>query len=710
MYTKKKKYLSYVLAFALCSTTVATAFAGENQKLMKEEQLDEYTLPLFYVYGYRLPNKAKVGTKIEQELKDIPASVTVVDQSEIERLGVYNLNDALEYSAGITVAPYGYHPLHTMSKIRGFDLKNTNLIVDGMKQFSTSSQVQSPEIYGVEQVEILRGPSSLYGASAIGGTVNLKMKEPTEKKQSELQLQIGSEKEKFFAFDLNTGKNQRQQKARLVFMYRGQDLFYDKSQNERFYFAPSLTQEIGKKTQITFKPFYQQDKVTGNAYFSRTRLEDDPLYGILPDRFFVGVKDFDKYEFKQTGISYELRHEINENIHLYQKGNYRNTNSLSQQTTGMLQSANGMFIRFGAISDVESFAYGLDQFISIMHGTKEKGGHSILGFDLHYEREWQQDKMRMLNPWNKDNLKDYVQGTKPIPKDPEDIMEMGEIEYFNKESGIYLQHTEKINDLTINLALRKGFYLEHSDRDSYEEKETPFTGQIGFNKKLGRNFYPYAHFHNSFEPALHLDENKKLLKPTRGREFEVGIKYLPEKEATQVTLALFDLTRQNVHVNVPNTNYFKAIGEMKSKGLEIEYRAALTKTLSILGSYTYLDAKITKDTIKSYIGRRPKGVAEHTLNVRLDKILHQYQDGEIIFGLGARYLGQRLDDSNKISLGGVTLYDTSLRYTKGTNSLNLHIRNLFNKKYLTSIEELWRVPTGFSGMDRTYIMSYIHKF
>ena len=75
-----------------------------------------------------------------------------------------------------------------------------------------------------------------------------------------------------------------------------------------------------------------------------------------------------------------------------------------------------------------------------------------------------------------------------------------------------------------------------------------------------------------------------------------------------------------------------------------------------------------------------------------------------------RYLGERLDESNRITLGGSTVFDASLRLTRGNDVLTFHVRNLFNKQYLTSVEPVWGTPTGFAGQDRTWTLSYIHKF
>ena len=673
------------------------------------ENLSAYEMPAFYVYGERLSDTALAGSKTLQPVKDIPASLTIINSDEIERLGVYRLTDALEYSAGITVSPRGDDNLYNMSKIRGFDVSHGNLVVDGMKTFTTTDNLFSPELYGVEQVEILRGPAStLYGTGLGGGTINLATKSPRPINRVETQLQTGSQATRMAAFDANGVTKDGTFYGRVVGILRENELFYDHTEQKRLYFAPSFTKEFSAKTKFTLKTFFQEDTIDGYAYLPRHRLPADPLYGILPDKYFVGVKGWDTYELSQTGAIYELDHTFSDKVSFHQRGSYRHSDIKSYQTTGVLRGP--MFTRFGAMIDSEATAYGLDQFLRLRHGGKIRGGDTAIGFDWHYERTLDDQNMRMLSPWDPADIPDYVAGRQKPPVDPDTILPMGELRYWNRETGVYVTHQEKFDRWTLTGGLRRGFYEAYSERDSLREREAAWTGQFGAVYDTKRDFYFYGHWHNSFEPDLALDENDALLPPTRGREFEFGVKYLPKNSSTQITASVFDLRRQNVHVSVPATSYFAAIGEIASKGVELEYRAAINKKLYLLGSYTYLDSAVTKHSNPRQIGLRPQGVPRHAFGLRVDAVLQKYEDGDLTFGLGARYLGARPDESNRITLGGTTVFDASLRLNRGNDALSLHVRNLFNKQYLTSVEPVWGMPTGFAGQDRTWTLSYIHKF
>ena len=704
-----KNLRTFVLLALAAAAASPTAYGAATSEVEREENLPAYEMPIFYVYGERLSDTALAGSKTPQPVKDIPASLSIINSDEIERLGVYRLTDALAYSAGITVSPRGDDDLYNASNIRGFTVSHSNLVVDGMKTFTTTDNVFSPEIYGVEQVEILRGPAStLYGTGFSGGTINLATKAPKPFNRVEAQIQMGSQSTRMAAFDANGVTKDGTLYGRVVGILRENELFYDHTEQKRMYVAPSITKEFSDKTKLTLKTFFQEDIIDGYAYLPRRRLAADPLYGILPDKYFVGVRGWDTYELSQIGATYELDHAFSDRVSFHQRGSYRHTDIKSYQTTGVLRGP--MFMRVGAMIDSEATAYGLDQFVRLRHGDKVRGGDTAIGFDYHYERTLDDQNMRMLSPWDPADIPDYVSGKKTPPTDPDTVLPMGELRYWNRETGLYVTHQEKIGRWTLTGGLRHGSYEMYSERDSLRERETAWTGQFGAVYDTQRDFYLYGHWHNSFEPTLTLDENNSLLPPTRGREFEVGVKYLPKNSSTQITASVFDLRRQNVHVSVPGTTYYRAIGEIASKGIELEYRAALSDRFYLLGSYTYLDASVTKDANPRRIGRRPQGIPHHAFSLRVDAVLQKYEDGNLTFGLGARYLGARPDDSNRITLGGSTVFDASLRLNRGHDALTLHVRNLFNKQYLTSIEPVWGVPTGFAGQDRTWLLSYIHKF
>lgn len=117
------------------------------------------------------------------DVKDAPASVSVIDREEIERQPVYDLNTLLRRIPGVTG---GFGPVGEQSKIklRGLDDKYTLILVDG-KRVGSSADTNYRRDLGrqdlnwiapnmIERIEVVRGPmSSLYGSDAMGGVINI---------------------------------------------------------------------------------------------------------------------------------------------------------------------------------------------------------------------------------------------------------------------------------------------------------------------------------------------------------------------------------------------------------------------------------------------------------------------------------------------------------------------------------------------------------
>ncbi|WP_222908204.1 TonB-dependent receptor domain-containing protein [Pseudomonas sp. DNDY-54] len=117
-----------------------------------------------------------------------PASVSVVTREELEKRPVYNLADAVKYLPGVHLNPssaYGRQEI----KLRGMDSDYTLLLVNGRRinsrdvltsEYANDFDLSSIPIAAIERIEVIRGPmSSLYGADAIGGVVNVILRQPS---------------------------------------------------------------------------------------------------------------------------------------------------------------------------------------------------------------------------------------------------------------------------------------------------------------------------------------------------------------------------------------------------------------------------------------------------------------------------------------------------------------------------------------------------
>ncbi|REN10796.1 TonB-dependent receptor, partial [Mycobacterium tuberculosis] len=106
---------------------------------------------------------------------------------------------------------------------------------------------------------------------------------------------------------------------------------------------------------------------------------------------------------------------------------------------------------------------------------------------------------------------------------------------------------------------------------------------------------PYFSYSTSFTPLSGAIAGGTLLKPELGRQFEAGLKYRPPGVDALFTVSVFDLRKNNSPTFDPYViGPVSQIGEVRTRGPEFEARAAITKQLKLVASYTLLDAKVTR--------------------------------------------------------------------------------------------------------------------
>lgn len=143
-----------------------------------------------------------VATKSSKSIDGVAATVEVITQKEIQKMGAESLKDIIDRASGLNVT-YGTFPnASAKSKssitIRGMSTNGTLILLDGRR---LAGEVQNPYDLDripasvVERVEIVKGPmSSLYGADAVGGVINIITKKPTDEMKIDAGARYGANK------------------------------------------------------------------------------------------------------------------------------------------------------------------------------------------------------------------------------------------------------------------------------------------------------------------------------------------------------------------------------------------------------------------------------------------------------------------------------------------------------------------------------------
>ena len=156
--------------------------------------------------------------------------------------------------------------------------------------------------------------------------------------------------------------------------------------------------------------------------------------------------------------------------------------------------------------------------------------------------------------------------------------------------------------------------------------------------------------------------------------------------ALTASATLFNLTKSNITEYDPVDFFPRVVGQARSRGLELDFAGQVTRRVSLIASYTYDQAVITKDPYNGTQGNRLSGVAPHvgSLWVRYDTAPGAARGWA--FGAGHYLSWQRQgDDANTWQLPGYGRIDAMLGYRTRARQLRLsfqlNVNNLLDKTY-----------------------------
>src|SRR5688572_25919608 len=143
----------------------------------------------------KLQQVVVIASRVETSLREVGASVSVIDRKEIELRGYPTVAQLLRTQAGITATNTGGAGKQTALRIRGEDGYRTLIMIDGVEVSDPTGTQVMAQVENlttgseIERIEILRGPQGfIYGADA-GGVVQIF----TRKTESGMQGQVGLE-------------------------------------------------------------------------------------------------------------------------------------------------------------------------------------------------------------------------------------------------------------------------------------------------------------------------------------------------------------------------------------------------------------------------------------------------------------------------------------------------------------------------------------
>ncbi|WP_018719162.1 TonB-dependent siderophore receptor [Arhodomonas aquaeolei] len=655
----------------------------------------------------------EAATKTETPFIETPQAVSLITREDIEEKAADSVQRAANYTPGVFTNQIGASGRYDYLVLRGFaDGSINNTFLDGLKVMGDSGSYSSMTIdpYFLQDIEVVKGPAAvLYGRSSPGGIVALSSKRPEFRRSGEVRFRVGNNDQRSAAFDLTGPVGEDGNVAyRLTGLGSAEDTQFGPVEQERYAFAPSLTWDVSPDTDLTLLAYFQKDPEGG--YHSGLPYEgtvDDHAGIHLDNTFFEGEPDYEKYERTERMLGYEFEHQFNDRWRFRQKARYLNSDVEMDQVYAYGWASDTDLTRYYSGGDEDLSAWTMDNQLEadLTSGPVE---HTVLlGVDYQHRDN---DVV-----WDYGTV-DSLDATDPQYGSDVSVYRTDRHDRELSQTGLYLQDQMAIGNWRLVVGGRHDWIdIENTDKDtdtSSELDDTQFSGRAGALYLFDNGVAPYLSYSTSFSPNSTTDENGDLLKPTEGEQVETGLKYQPPGTSDRYSVSLFHITQENVSTKDPNESFYRAVGEIRSQGVELEMRSRLTENLSVRGGYTYTDVTY-EETEDDTEGNTANQVPKHQVSLWGNYTFHDGTLAGVRTGLGVRYNADiYADEENTEKVPDYTVVDAMLGYDFSRvgidgMSAQLNVSNLFDREYIASCYDL---NYCYYGRERTVRATLTYRF
>lgn len=710
--------------------------------------------------GYRA-KVASITTGAPVAIEDIPRSITVQTQEQIEKQDINTIGEALERLPGIALVEDASGAATVFS--RGFQI--TQIQVDGgaPRSLDVSGNGSTLNLDAYERVELVRGPNALFtGEGSVGGSINLVRKRPSSEPYQSFTLGAGSYSNVNIGADLSTpGLFGLPAAFRGVVSLRREGEQYDHYSSQNAMLYGILDIPLGDNARLEAGARYSHFEYDG-AYVGLPRYVEGDLIDLS--------RDFNPFSRRPKGVRSET--ELFSKLYVDIAEDWDFEIGLSSQTRragGGVASANLSFTRNGvalnprggiSITDNASLSS-----LQILVDSKLTGRFSTFGFQhspfigVSYSETvpapsqrtkpngaFSNARLRTISDFLNPQYQNIAARTVP---------ELVYYEDYINQVGVVIGDTVSWRDIVIgSITFRRDVVYSKSASVSLDGASVDLSDPVGtrytptwqpsysISIKPTKNLTAFASYSTGFNRNDDFfttvgegsDIQFSLLGPTIFRNMEAGAKVA----ANGLLVSLSYYRIKNKNSPVPNfeqqicppsvsgggfnsTCYFAGI-DQESSGFDMELSGKIFRNLAIISNFNYNKSK--------YIGQFSEvpGSLENRAPVSSGNIFFEWNPDfakALSLRFGARYRGRVYEsgerqfydeDNNPICANPdcvpepyefeekpYVALDAGIDYAiKNGPVLRLNVENLANARYLSTVS---RSTSGgnFYGRPRSFM-------
>lgn len=659
--------------------------------------------------------------KYTAPLRDIPQTISVISKEVIEQQGATTLRDVLNNVPGITLtAGEGGAPAGDNLTIRGFSARN-DIYVDSVRDLGA----QSRDPFNLEQVEVVKGPSSTFtGRGSTGGTINLVSKLPNLRRSISGSLTGGTDDTKRATVDVNLPISDS---IAFRFNAMGHDSNFpgrEVVQNRRWGAAPSIIFGLGTPTRYSFSYFcIQQENASdyGIPWVPATNtalVEYRDRPAPVPRSTFYGFLDRDKEKLRSDLATFRIEHEFNDNFRIRNQFRYgysrRDSIATPPRFTTVVNSTAinremRSWITNDDIADDQTDVTAKFKTGQIEHSTVFGGSYS---YEKNHRilRAGPTVQTTLYNP----NPNDVYTGVITFDSREPDAKANSLAAYFF-DTIRFSKQWEFVGGLRWDRFDVKGQNVVTtngvSSLVSIDRLDKIFSGRASLIFKPLENGSIYASFGTSANPSLEgllYTPADVRTDPEKTRTYEIGSKWDLFGNKLLLSGAVFRVEKTNARTaslvpGEPPT----LDGDQLVQGIELSATGNITRNWQIFSGYTFLSSEIVRsNTAPTIVNGQPfSEVGMELTNTPRNSfnIWTTYAWDKLFFGGGPRFVGKRFGNNiNTRFVDGYVVVDALVSYKLSKNiDLRLNMNNIGDKYYIDRIGGGHIIP----GAGRSVLLS-----
>jgi iron complex outermembrane receptor protein len=421
--------------------------------------------------------------------------------------------------------------------------------------------------------------------------------------------------------------------------------------------------------------------------------------GRLPTSRFIGDPDWDRYDSERSTLGYLFEHRFDGDWTVRQNLRYsRNTvdyRSLYGDSFNLPGGWAGdpvgqrLFGRFADATLTRVRMLDVDQHLEGRFATGAVNHQVLAGLDLSRLRQtglsgfdapvYAGGSVPLIDAYDPV----YPAFTPPAMADVPASMQ--------RQTGVYLQDQMKFANWILAAGLRHDRAVNGTEGTD-DESSRATTKRIGLMYAADNGLSPYLSYSESFTPVASI--GFQTFVPLRGKQWEAGFKYEPSGADLAFNAAVYDLRELNQVVEVLPKVYAQ-LGETKAKGVELELKAAVTRSIDLTAHYNYTD-----------LDEKIEAVPRHQAAAWAKRRFSLGSVSGFSAGAGVRWMSS-FHDGAAPTVPALTLLDAMLAWETSSWRYALNVNNLTDKTYVSTC--LSRGDCWF-GARRNIVASASYRF